>query len=133
MFYDFSFQIPANTTQKSPTELRCKLTHGIIHRIEIAFPAGCAGLAHLQIKEGLHQLWPTNPEGSFNTDGYTIVVNEFQELYRSPYTVTLVGWNDDDTYSHTLEIRFGILPKQILAPEETFIAAFKKLLTRLRL
>ena len=133
MYYDFSFTIPANTAQENPLEQECKLTHGIIHRVEIAFPSGCAGLAHIQIKEGLHQLWPTNPEGSFNTDNFTVLINEFQELYRAPFTLTLLGWNEDDTYPHTLEIRFGILPERILAPEETFIAAFKKLLKRLRL
>ena len=133
MFYDFSFTIPANTSQDSPKRYKCKLTHGVIHRIEIGFPPGCAGLAGLKINEGLHQLWPTNPEGAFNTDGYTIVINEYYELYRAPYMLTLIGWNDDDTYPHTLEVRFGILPQEIIAPEETFIQAFKKLLKRLRL
>ena len=109
MYYDYSFTIPANTTKSSPEELAVKLTHGIIHRVELGFPRGCAGLAHLQIRRGLHQVWPTNPQGSFNTDGYTIVFNEHYELFTEPYRLTLVGWNLDDTYNHTLEVRFGVL------------------------
>ena len=133
MFYDFSFTIPANTPKDSPAELECKLTHGIIHKVEVAFPSGCAGLAHCVIREGLHQHWPTNPDGSFNADGYTIAFNELLEFTRKPYILTLVGWSFDDTFPHTLEVRVGILPEKVLLPEETFIQAFKKLLARLRL
>lgn len=133
MFYDFSFTIPANTPQKTPEQLRVKLTNGIIHRVEVAFPAGCAGLVYTTINEGLHQHWPTNPDGTFNSDNFTIAFNEFLELTRRPYILTLVGWNLDDTYGHTLEIRIGVLPIDVLMPEETFIQAFKKLLARLRL
>jgi len=133
MYYDFSFTIPANTTKASPHTEKVKLTHGIIHRVEVGFPPGCAGLAHCVIREGLHQHWPTNPDGSLNDDSYTISFNEFLELTRRPYTLTLAGWNLDDTYDHTLEIRIGVLPIDVLMPEETFIQAFKKLLARLRL
>lgn len=133
MFYDFSFTIPANTLRTTPEELDIKLTHGIIHRVEVGFPQGCAGLVSCVINEGLHQHWPTNPEGAFNTDNFTIAFNEFLEFTRRPYKLTLIGWNLDDTYDHTLEIRIGILPIDVLMPEETFIQAFKKLLARLRL
>lgn len=133
MYYDFSFAIPANTTKASPKELDVKLTHGVIHRIEVGFPPGCAGLAHLQIRRGLHQVWPTNPQGSFNTDGYTIPINEYYELATEPYILTLVGWNLDDTYPHTLEVRFGILSAKVLLPQENFIEQFKKLFKRLRI
>lgn len=133
MYYDVSFTIPANTTRSAPHTEDLKLTHGIIHRIELGFPSGCAGLAHLQIRKGLHQVWPTNPQGSFNTNGYTIPINEYYELTGEPYILTLVGWNLDDTYDHTLEVRIGILPAAVLMPEASMIAAFKKLLARLRI
>jgi len=133
MFYDFSFTIPANTTKKSPLREDINLTHGIIHRVEIGFPAGCAGLVYLQIVQGLHQIWPTNADGSFNTDDYTIAFNEYEDMTTEPFTLTLIGWNLDDTYDHTLEIRIGILPMIVLKPEETFLQAFKALLRRLRL
>ena len=133
MYYDFSFTIPANTTKASPHTEKVKLTHGIIHRVEVLFPERCGSLAHCVIKEGLHQHWPTNPGGSFNSDGETIIINEYLEFTRRPYILTLVGWNLCDTFPHTLEVRFGILPVEVLMPEETFIQAFKKLLARLRL
>ena len=133
MFYDFSFTIPANTLEADPLREDVNLTHGVIHRVEISFPPGCAGLVHFQLVQGLHQVWPTNPGGSFNNDAYTIVINEFYDMTEEPFTITFLGWNLDDTYPHTLEIRFGILPMIVIKPEETFLQAFKKLLTRLRL
>lgn len=96
-----------------------KLTHGIIHRVEVGFPSGCAGLVHIQIKEGLHQRWPSNPEGSFNSDGYTIGFDEHLKFYEEPYILTLVGWNLDDTYDHIIEVRFGILPPEVLISERS--------------
>ena len=133
MFYDFSFTIPANTTEADPQELVCKLTYGIIHRVEIIFPSGCAGLAHLQIREGLHQYWPTNPDGAFNSNDERIEFSEYLELYRTPYELVLIGWNEDDTYPHTLEVRFGLLPVWVLQPEPGLSGMLKKFQRRLRL
>ena len=133
MFYDFSFTIPANTLKTSPREQEIYLPPGVIHRIEIGFPSGCAGLVHNTMRHGLNQLWPTNADGDFNTDNYTIPINEHYKITTEPFILTLVGWNLDDTFDHTLEVRIGILPEEVLAPEETFIQAFKKLLGRLRI
>ena len=130
MYYDVSFTIPANTAKSSPEELVVKLTHGVIHRVELGFPRGCAGLAHLQIRRGLHQVWPTNPQGSFNTDGYTITFNEYYEFSTEPYVLTLVGWNLDDTYDHTLEVRIGILPSKVPISEGPITLAVRRITGR---
>lgn len=133
MYYDFSFTIPANTAKASPEELDVKLTHGIIHRLEIGFPRGCAGLAHFVILEGLHQRWPTNPQGSFNTDGYTIAFNEHLKFTHEPYILTLSGWNLDDTYDHTLEVRIGILPSEVLIPGIPTMGPLRRITGRFKL
>ena len=133
MYYDFSFTIPANTLKKTPVELEAKLTSGVIHRVEIGFPAGPRHMVYIAIRKGLHQVWPTNPEGSFNSDNFTIVINEFYPLLTAPYKLTLQGWSPDTTYAHNIEVRFALLPPEVLYPEETFIEAFKRLLKRLRL
>jgi hypothetical protein len=133
MYYDFSITIPANTTQLAPVTQNCHLTHGIIHHLEIDFPYGCAGLAYLQILHSLHQIWPTNPDGAFNADGYTISTHEHYEITDTPYIITLSGWNLDDTFSHTLQIRFAILPADILLPEKGLANVLHKLQRRLHL
>lgn len=133
MFYDFSLPVPANTSYNNRLVEPISLTHGIIHRVEIDFPAGCEGSVHLKIRHGLHQLWPTNPQGSFSTNDYVIAFNDYYPYLRRPYLLTLVAWNLDPKNQHTLAIRFGVLPQEVLMPEASFTAAFKKLMSRLRL
>lgn len=116
MYYDFTLTIPANTLERSPEMDAVKLGYGIIHRVEIQFPSRCAGLAHVQVKEALHQAWPTNPDGNFSSDGYTISFRDHYRLTREPYILTLSGWNEDDSYPHTITFRFGLLPAYILEP-----------------
>ena len=113
MFFSFNLAIPAGTAQTAPVEVEALLAHGIIHRVEIEFPAGCAGLAHVAIRRGLHQLWPLNPDASFATDDWIIAWDEHQELLEEPYALTLVGYNLDDIFPHTPVIRLGVLPQQL--------------------
>lgn len=133
MYFDYSLTVPAGTTAASPATQEVKLTHGIIHRVEIGFLSGPRGMVHIVIRDALHQLWPTNPDGSFNSDKFTIAFNEYYEFFREPFTLILVGWSPDTTYDHVIEVRFGILPSEVLSPEATFAQAFKKLIKRLRL
>ncbi len=109
MFYDFAITVSANTAKAAPTTQELKLTHGVIHRVEVEFPAGCAGLVHCGLLQGIHQLWPTNPDGSFASDDYVIAIYEDYELATEPYVVKFVGWNLDDTYDHTVTVRIGVL------------------------
>jgi len=133
VFYDYSFTIPADRARQTPYEEEVYLPPGVIHRLEFGFPAGCKGTAHVAIRHGLNQLWPTNADGSFNADDYTIVINEFYVIKTEPFILVLMGWSPGTTYNHTIEIRIGVLPLDVLMPEETFLDAFKKLLQRLRL
>jgi len=116
MFYDFALTIPANTLQAAPYTQELKLTAGIVHYVEIEFPSGCAGLAHVQIRQPEATYLPTNPDGSFASDGYVIPIKEHLELGSGENTLKAVGWNLDDTYEHTITIRIGVLLKEQLEP-----------------
>lgn len=78
-------------------------------------------------------MWPTNPQGSFNTDGYTIGFNEHLKFTHEPYILTLSGWNLDDTYDHTLEVRIGILPQEVPISEGPLTLAVRRITGRLGL
>jgi len=114
MVYSFAITTPANTPQASKKKTDLKLTLGIIHQLDIVFPTGCAGLAYIAINHGLHQVWPTNPEEYFHTDGETITFKEFYELTTEPYILSVYTYNLDDTHSHTVIVRLGILKKSEL-------------------
>lgn len=133
MYYDVSFTVPAGRTKDLPYEEEVKLCRGIIYRVEVGFPPGCVGMVHLQIRQAVHQIWPTNPQGSFNANGYTVAFDEQQELLVEPYILQLVGWSPGTTYPHTLEIRFGVLPVRAPVVVETAVATGKRLLQKLGL
>jgi len=116
VIYRFSISTPKNTPfiNRKRTELR--LTAGIINQVNFTFPPGCAGLLHLTINHGLYQIWPTNPEESFATDGETISFEEFYELKTEPFTLVAFTWNEDDTYDHTVIVRIGLLPRTVFPP-----------------
>lgn len=108
MFYSFNLTIPANTDKINAVNQVCKLTYGIIRHVAIGFPPGPKGLAHIVIYRYEHQVWPTNTDGSFAWDNHTIEFTEEFDLTERPHTLSLRGWNEDDTYPHTITVRFEL-------------------------
>jgi hypothetical protein len=109
MFYEYAITVPASTTERSPVKQYLKLAHGIIQEIDIQFPIGCFGLAHARLEHHSFGSLPNNPQGSFATDGYIIEIKSPLEFYKAPYQVKATCWNDDDTYAHTITIRFDVV------------------------
>lgn len=109
MIYSFSINTPANTPYINRLKTDLKLAAGIIHQVELVFPPGCAGLLHAAINHGLHQIWPTNPGEYFHADAETISFEEFYELITETNVLTVYTYNLDDTYTHSVIVRLGIL------------------------
>ena len=110
MFYDFVLTIPANTPVSKPVASTGVVCPGRVDRVMIIFPPGAAGLAHIRIARGSHQLWPSNLDGSFASDGEFLDFSENYPLDDSPFEFIISGWNDDDTYDHSITVRFNIVP-----------------------
>lgn len=108
MFYSFDVVLPASTTEASPVEVEAEMVPGSIHRVEVQFPLRCAGLAHLRILHALHQVWPGNPGGSLAGDGAIVAWDEHWLLDQEPFALILQGWNDDDSFPHTITVRFAL-------------------------
>ena len=113
MFYDFILTVPAATTKAIPAEETLKLTHGIIHRVEIEFPAGCVGLVSCIILHWEHQLYPLNTQGYFSADDHVIAFDDYFQLFYAPYTLKVRGWAPNTAYQHKIRIRIGLLPRSI--------------------
>uniref|UniRef100_A0A6M3Y2N6 Uncharacterized protein n=1 Tax=viral metagenome TaxID=1070528 RepID=A0A6M3Y2N6_9ZZZZ len=126
MFYDFAVTIPAGTLESAPIEQELNLTHGIIHRVELEFPAGCRGYAYLAIYHREHQILPTNINEAFNGEGYTIPIDEHFDLTEPPHNLLARGWSPNATYDHTITVRVGILPEEVVSPLTGVGAMFKK-------
>lgn len=112
MNFSYSDNVPANTPESTKRRTRLYLAKGIITKVAIQFPTGCAELAHCTINRGLHQVWPTNPDGNYAADGYVIEFEENYELLTHPYSLDFITWNESTTYSHNLTVWLTILPKK---------------------
>ena len=114
MIYSFAISTPANTAKADRQSTNLKLTQGVIHQVDFVFPTGCAGLLYAAVNYGLHQVWPTNPDEYFHTDGETISFREHYELVFVPFIMSVSTYNLDDTYAHSVIIRLGILPRKYI-------------------
>jgi len=116
MYYDFAVLVETKHKANSPKEEILTLTKGVIHRVEVEFPAGCRGQVNLQLFDREHQVWPTNTDEAFNGEGYTVPIDEHYKLTSEPYALKAVAWGVDCSYEHTITVRIGILPEEVLTP-----------------
>ncbi|GAG14535.1 unnamed protein product, partial [marine sediment metagenome] len=94
-------------------ELDYPIANGVIHLVSIEFEKWCANLLHIQILRFRRLIFPSTPGASFAADGETIAWDDYFEVFETPYTLTIVGWNDDDFFDWTARIRVGVLPRTI--------------------
>jgi len=126
MYYDFAVTVTAGKTEAAPVVEILKLTAGIIHRVEMEFPAGCRGYVYCKLFHQEHQVWPTNPQGTFRGEGYIIPIPEYYALTTAPYSLKAVAWSRDATHNHTLRVRVGLLTEEELEPLIELPAQFQK-------
>ena len=110
MLYEYPLTIDANTAATSPATLDAPLAPGTVVRVDVQFPRGCVGLAHVQIWRREHQIWPGNVDGDISAEGLVVSWPEDLDLDDEPYEVQLRGWNEDDTFPHKITFRFALLP-----------------------
>jgi len=63
-------------------------------------------------------LWPSEPEETFFGDNTLISFPDRYYIVSPRKALTILSWNEDDTYAHSFQIRIG----QVSA--EVFIASF---------
>lgn len=116
MFFNYSVSTPKATASVPGLITELKICRGVIHQLDFVFPPGPQGLLHVALYDSLHQCWPTNPGEMFAGDNSTISFREHFPVLYEPFILDLHTYNDDDTWPHTVVVRIGILPVEILAP-----------------
>ena len=111
MFYRYPVTIPNSTPESAPVKTVMKLPAGEVHQVEIGFPWGCAGLAHVQLYRNEHQMWPTNPGDSFAWNDYNVVILESEDSAGDEEEWWIRAWNLDTRHEHTIVVRIGVLDK----------------------
>jgi hypothetical protein len=120
VIYVSNIEIPKNTLESEYKSDYLWLEHGTIHKVDIVFPSGCAGLAGLRIVQGIHQIFPSNSGQWFIGDDINITFPENYILYTPPYYLEIQTYNLDDLYNHTLIVRIGLLRRYLGKKITTF-------------
>lgn len=97
--------INSNVTKIAPVVQTYELNNPAIKSIKVNIPDGHKYLARLKIFSRGVQLAPELNAAEFirgNNNEVIIPVN--RAIEGPPYPITLSGWNEDDTYSHTFYI-----------------------------
>lgn len=108
MIFIFPITTPANTPVTAKQKTVITLAAGTITHVEAQFPPGVNALAHIQITNGLHQLYPTNPEADVATGAETVSWDDSLEIKSGSTTLYAYTWNIDDTFEHTITVRVEV-------------------------
>ena len=114
---------PKNTAKTSPLITTIQIVRGTIKLVSVQFPPGCNALAHCKILWGLYQIFPSNEQGDFATGGETVTWDENLEILDEPLQLTMVTWNEDTTYDHTITLRVVMEPSQQQQTVQQVLAA----------
>ena len=116
MLYSKHITIAKNTGEDNPSRTKIKVNKGMIYYFWITFPPGCVGLVKFRIYHEGHPFLPVNQNDYIRGDNVTFQFPSFQEIKQNPEILTVEAWNEDDTYDHTIDIVFIILPKKYIMP-----------------
>lgn len=110
MIFQESISAALGNSPETPTVKIMPVRWGIVHKLELDFPNGAAGLVGVMIKRGGIQLWPTTEGEWFKGNDRLISFQVFKPFLQPPFQVEIYYYNEDSMYNHSMPIRLGILP-----------------------
>lgn len=116
MDFVFDLLIPANTLKATPAELPIDVGVGVIHLVEIEFRPGPNYMVYAAVRWGVHQVWPTNPDGAYRSDSRVYSMREHYRRIRGAPSLVIQGWSPGTAYAHAVQFRFSVLPLNIMEP-----------------
>ncbi len=115
MHYAGQFVVTSGSTIKAQSSLKIAITEGILHSGVFFFPAGCRGTVHVHLDQAIHQIWPTNPSGTFAFENHVHIVKDYYQIPSGVKQVELKGYSVDADNDHAIQWAFTIN-----RPEEVF-------------
>jgi len=116
MWYDVAITTAITYTEAAPLETVIRVTHGVITRVSFRPRPGHSALCHARVFYHEHQLWPVSRNEDLHGDTFPIEWDDYEEIFTAPYELLVRSWNEDDTYPHTFDLGFALLPEGIVAP-----------------
>lgn len=98
-----------DTTAALPNKTTMKLTKGLIYKFEAFFPPGPSGLVGVKILKADVQLYPRERTEWFLGDNMTIAFEDTYFLSQPPWEFEIQTYNIDEAYSHTIQVRIGLM------------------------
>jgi len=123
MIYQATITTPKQTFESNKQKTVLTVNKGLVHRIEVLFPSGSAGLLRCQIFDRGYQAWPTTAHEWFRGDDDVISFDDTYLKSSPPYEFNIFTYNLDDTYEHDVIVRIG------LVSEKVFMARFLPTMT----
>lgn len=108
MIYSDSITTVKGGSEEQAASTALLVTSGLLWMLEVDFPPGCCGLAHIQIFDGLYQVFPASPEKSFHGDNCTVHLDDLYFKQTAPFEFRVVTWNTDTKFDHELQVRIGM-------------------------
>jgi len=130
MLHSKHITLSAGATEATLTKTQFTVNQGVIYRVWLTFPAGCAGLVKVRVLHEGHPFLPVEQDAYIRGDDYVFEYPVFYEITDEPQLITVEAWNEDDTNDHTIDLQMLIIPKQWVVPVgayEGVIAALKSL------
>ena len=129
MFYNFTITVSPGTAEDTAEETVIKLSEGVITHAECYFTEKCQGQVHIAIRDALHQVWPTNPEEQMRGEKQAVPFEAYHEITHPSHSYTVKAWNTDDSYFHTVILRFVVVrPAEELYSQVGLLFIIAKLL-----
>lgn len=129
--YSYSKTFTHGKDKRSQQQLTMPCTYGVLTDVIIHFPAGCFALTNVTINDGLHQVFPTNPSGTYALDDFTIAIEDKYNMEQGKSKLILKGWNEDEEFDHTIKVAFRIIPYEEYSPVEKVLLKILSILERL--
>jgi len=113
MIYSADITTPKNTAKTSLKKTVINVTKGLVYKVELCFPSGSAGLLGAAVFDGLFQVWPASVGEFFTGDDDAIAFDDMYLKEAAPFEFQCYTYNEDDTYSHALAVRIGLVSKDV--------------------
>lgn len=117
MQFSYPVEVEPNTAKSDPERLQIKLSVGILQKVSIYFPWGCAGLVGVRILHYEHQLYPTNLDEWRTGDNVFIPFESEYLILEGAGEFKIEVYNLDDYYTHIPIVGFNVLRGGMYVPE----------------
>jgi len=129
--YSTSLKVPANTPEDAPVEKTLEIEGAVLSTLHVQVPAGHKALARMAIFYGIKQIFPSEAGTWFRGDDIAPKFRLNWTLPEPKTTLTLKGWNEDDTYEHAFYLMLEVEERVEAARPWQVIVDFVAILKRL--